>query len=133
MTTQTEPEPETGEYARVERRITLGADGASAWSAVVDGFETWFGSSSSLDPREGGSVRSGDRRGTVTECIPHRRLCWEWSQDGDPGWARVEIALESTDEGTDVVVTETLHAWEHERLEALDADRGGPFGVLVSA
>ena len=121
------------ERARIERRTTIARGRVSAWSRVVDDFGQWFGPDATLDARLGGRVTSGDRVGHVTLLEPQRSIRWEWSLDGDPGWTEVRIDLEPNGETTDIVVTETLHDWEHEQYDAIDGGGPiGPFGVLAS-
>lgn len=118
------------ERARIERRVELRLPREAAWKRVVHRFSDWFGPDATLDPRPGGRVVSGGRTGHVTGFEAGRRIGWEWSADGDPGWTSVDIELESTDAGTDVVVTEALHDWEHEGYDAIDAHGSGPRGVV---
>ncbi|HSJ28856.1 MAG TPA: SRPBCC domain-containing protein [Acidimicrobiia bacterium] len=119
------------ERARVERRVMVESPAAEAWDRIVFGFEAWFGPDSRLEPRPGGRVSSPGRAGHVTHIEPSRRLAWEWSGDGDPGWTEVEILLHPTEGGTIVEAVEILHEWEQVRFEAIGVERPGPFGVLA--
>lgn len=119
------------EQARIERRTTLGIDRGTAWQRVVEDFGGWFGPDATLEPEVGGHVVSGDRVGTVTQLDVGVSIGWEWSLDGDPGWTTVRIDLLPAQGGTEVVVTETLHAWEHETFGAIDGGGPGPFGVIA--
>jgi uncharacterized protein YndB with AHSA1/START domain len=124
---------EVMEQARIERQATLSLGPDAAWSRVVGRFAEWFGPDASLDPRPGGEVSSDGRVGHVTSLVSPHRITWEWSRDGDPGWAEVEITLTGIIAGTRVEVVEILHAWEQEQYEARASDRPGPFGVLAVA
>jgi len=106
----------------VEREVVFPASPEEVWEALTepDRLEEWFANDVELDPREGGEgvFRWDDgeeRRATVREAEPPRKLVLDWDDDGTTA-----IELEEVEEGTRVHVVETapgfataleLHAW----------------------
>lgn len=98
----------------IEKSVWLPATPGRVWSHLTDGdlLETWFGGSASIVPRPGGRIEldAGDgpvRWGTVEVVDTERRIQWSWrTGDGDP--SLVVIELEAEDDGTRLIVTETL-------------------------
>jgi hypothetical protein len=119
------------EQARIERRTTLAVAPRSVWSRLVNRFGDWFDPDATLEARLGGRVSSGGRAGHVTTFDEGRRIGWEWSRDGDPGWTEVEISLYPLGDGTSVEVVEILYEWEQERFESMAVERIGPSGVVA--
>ena len=95
----------------VTREIVLPAPVEEVWAALTEPerLEEWFANDVELDAAEGGegSFRWDDgeeRHAVVEEAVPGRRFAFTWD-DG-----HVAIELEEVEEGTRVVVTETLDA-----------------------
>jgi uncharacterized protein YndB with AHSA1/START domain len=88
----------------IEREIVVGGTPEEAWRAVVE--SGWLGEDATVDPRPGGEVEGGERRGFVEEADAPRRLAFWWSAD-DEDATRVEIDLEEREDGTLVRVTES--------------------------
>ena len=93
----------------VKREIVLPAEPDEVWSALTDSerLEEWFANDVELDPEPGGEgvFRWDDgeeRHAVVEEAVPGRRFAFTWDE------SHVAIELEEVDEGTRVVVTETL-------------------------
>jgi len=93
----------------VKREIVLPAEPDEVWSALTEPerLEEWFANDVELDPEPGGEgvFRWDDgeeRHAVVEEAIPGRRFAFTWDE------SHVTIELEEVDEGTRVVVTETL-------------------------
>lgn len=101
---------------RITRTLELAAPAETVWRAITDPDQLgdWLGSSVELDLRPGGdgTVVETDgvvRRARVDEVDPARRLAWQWwPADGTGSPSTVELELEPTEDGTRVVVTETL-------------------------
>ena len=66
----------------------------------------WLGEDATIDLREAGDVRAGERTGFVEEVEAPRRLAFWWSAPGEEA-TRVEIELDESDAGTHVRVTES--------------------------
>ena len=107
------------EQARIERSVVLDLPGQEAWTRIVFGFSDWFGPGATLEPRAGGRVTSEAKTGHVTAYREGSLLRWEWSADGDPGWAEVEISLHPGGSGTEVRVVEVLQEWEQVTYRAV--------------
>jgi uncharacterized protein YndB with AHSA1/START domain len=93
----------------VEREVTVPAPPDEVWESLTEAerLEEWFANDVELDPREGGRgvFRWGDgdeRRATVRELEPERRLVLDWDEGG-----AVAIELETVEDGTLVRVVET--------------------------
>jgi uncharacterized protein YndB with AHSA1/START domain len=88
----------------VERELTVPERVEDVWRALVE--PNWLGDDASIELREAGEVRAGERRGFVEEADAPRRLVFWWSAPGEEA-TRVEVDLEERDEGTCVRVTES--------------------------
>ena len=71
----------------------------------------WFANDVELELRPGGGIsfrwsNGEERRATVTEVEPERRLAFEWEDEGE-----VEFTLDDDPDGTRLTVVETLPAW----------------------
>ena len=102
--------------ARITRSVDLDAPVEDVWRALTEPalLGDWLDSVVELDGRPGGDgviVESDGavRRAKVEEVEPARRLAMRWwPEDGTGPVSAVELDLETTAEGTRVVVTETL-------------------------
>ncbi len=95
----------------VQREVVVAAPLEETWSALTDPerLEEWFANYVELVLEPGGEGifrwdNGDERRATVEEVVPERRFAFSWDQ------SRVEIELVEIDEGTRVLVTETLGA-----------------------
>jgi uncharacterized protein YndB with AHSA1/START domain len=95
----------------VRREIVLPSEPEEVWSALTeaDRLEEWFASDVELEAVPGGEgvFRWGDgeeRHAVVEEVEPQRRFAFTWDE------RRVVIELEPVEDGTRVVVTETLES-----------------------
>jgi uncharacterized protein YndB with AHSA1/START domain len=88
----------------VERRLLLPASPEEVWESLTE--PEWLGEDAHMELRPSGDVRAGDRSGFVEWADAPRGLAFWWSREGEEA-TRVEIALEETDEGTLVWVTES--------------------------
>jgi uncharacterized protein YndB with AHSA1/START domain len=88
----------------VERELTVPEGIEEVWESLAE--PTWLGEDASIDLREAGEVRAGDRSGFVEEVESPRRLVFWWSDPGEDA-TRVEIDLGETDAGTHIRVTES--------------------------
>ena len=104
--------PET----RITRTVELDATAGEVWRAMTEPelLGDWLDSIVELDVRPGGEGTIVDpdgavRRARVDEVEPARRLALRWwPEDGTGPESTVELELEQTEQGTRVVVTETL-------------------------
>jgi uncharacterized protein YndB with AHSA1/START domain len=88
----------------VERELTV-ADGIEdVWSSLAE--PEWLGEEASIEMREAGEVRAGERSGFVEEVEEPRRLVFWWSAPGEEA-TRVELDLEEDEAGTHIRVTES--------------------------
>jgi uncharacterized protein YndB with AHSA1/START domain len=88
----------------VERELTVPEDIEDVWSSLAE--PEWLGEDATIDLREAGDVRAGERTGFVEEVeAPHRLAFW-WSAPGEEA-TRVELELDETNAGTRVRVTES--------------------------
>ena len=99
--------------AAVEREVVFEAPVDEVWQALTraERLREWFANEVELEARPGGTgvVRWDDgslRRALVEEVEEERLLAFRWS-DEDGGESRVELALEETEGGTRLRVTET--------------------------
>jgi uncharacterized protein YndB with AHSA1/START domain len=97
------------EPMEVEREVTFPAEPEEVWEALTEAerLEEWFANDVELDAREGGegTFRWDDgeeRRATVRELDPPRRIVLDWDDEGS-----VTIELEEVEDGTRVHVVET--------------------------
>jgi uncharacterized protein YndB with AHSA1/START domain len=88
----------------VERELIVSDDIEDVWSSLAE--PEWLGEDATIDLREAGDVRAGERTGFVEEVEAPRRLAFWWSAPGEEA-TRVEIELDETDAGTHVRVTES--------------------------
>jgi len=88
----------------VERELRVPETAEEVWSSLAE--PEWLGDGATIDLREAGEVRVGERTGFVEEAdVPHRLVFW-WSAPDEEA-TRVEIDLDETDTGTHVRVTES--------------------------
>ena len=88
----------------VERELTVPDDVEVVWDSLAE--PDWLAEGATIDLREAGDVRAGQRSGFVEELdAPHRLVFW-WSSPGEEG-TRVEIDLAEQDGGTSIRVTES--------------------------
>lgn len=113
----------------VERTVTLPADPPTVWEHLTDGelVGDWLEGQVQIEPRPGGDITMTPLEGptvwgTVEEVVPGRRLQWSWrTDDGLP--TQVEIELTPTEDGTILIVKETLLPWT---ITGLPPQWGGP-------
>jgi uncharacterized protein YndB with AHSA1/START domain len=88
----------------VERELTVPDAIEDVWESLAE--PEWLGEDATIDLREAGEVRAGERTGFVEEVeAPHRLAFW-WSGPGEES-TRVELELGETDAGTLIRVTES--------------------------
>lgn len=88
----------------VERELIVPDGIEDVWESLAE--PEWLGDDASIDLREAGEVRAGDRTGFVEEVeAPHRLAFW-WSAPGEEA-TRVELELGETHAGTAIRVTES--------------------------
>ena len=120
----------------VERELTVPEEAEEVWRSLAQ--PEWLGEDASIELREAGDVRAGDRDGFVEEADAPRRLVFWWSTP-DEDASRVELDLEAVDDGTVVRVTESrpleiLTVRGRELAEELDLAGGaGPTASARSA
>jgi len=88
----------------VERELTVPDEPEEVWRSLAE--PEWLGEDATIDLREAGEVRAGDRDGFVEQADKPRRLVFWWSAPGEEA-TRVEIDLDELDYGTRVRVTES--------------------------
>jgi uncharacterized protein YndB with AHSA1/START domain len=88
----------------VERELTVPEPAEEVWRSLAE--PEWLGEDATIELREAGEVRAGDRSGFVEEADAPRRLVFWWSAPGDEA-TRVELDLDETDAGTQIRVTES--------------------------
>jgi uncharacterized protein YndB with AHSA1/START domain len=88
----------------VERELTVPEEVDEVWRSLAE--PDWLGENASIELREAGEVRVGERDGFVEEADAPRRLVFWWSAPGDDA-TRVEIDLDETEDGTCVRVIES--------------------------
>ena len=113
----------------VERELLVPEPADTVWEALTE--PDWLGEDASIDVREAGEVRVGERTGFVEEAEPPRRLVFWWQGPDEEEATRVELDLEETDEGTLVRVTESrplavLDARGRDLAEVLGVGGNGP-------
>lgn len=97
----------------IRKEITLPSPREEVWEALTDPerLSDWFANDVELDLRPGGGAsfrwaNGEERRATVTEVDPERRLAFEWEDEGD-----VQFTLADAEDGTRLTVIETVPAW----------------------
>jgi uncharacterized protein YndB with AHSA1/START domain len=97
----------------IRREIVLPATRDEVWDALTEPerLSDWFANDVEVDLRPGGGAsfrwsNGEERRATVTEVDPERRLAFEWDDEGE-----VEFTLEDDADGTRLTVVETTPAW----------------------
>jgi uncharacterized protein YndB with AHSA1/START domain len=88
----------------VERQLTVPDGIEDVWESLAE--PEWLGDDASIDLREAGEVRAGERTGFVEEVEAPRRLAFWWSAPGEEA-TRVELELRETELGTQIRVTES--------------------------
>ena len=88
----------------VERELTVPDEVEEVWESLTE--PDWLGEDATIDLREAGEVRAGERSGFVEEAEAPRRLVFWWSAPDEEA-TRVEIDLDETDAGTHIRVTES--------------------------
>ena len=88
----------------VERELIVPDAIEDVWESLAE--PGWLGEDATIDLREAGDVRAGERTGFVEEVeVPHRLAFW-WSAPGEES-TRVELELGETDAGTRIRVIES--------------------------
>ena len=88
----------------VERELTVPEGIEDVWESLAE--PEWLGEDATIDLREAGDVRAGERTGFVEEVeAPHRLAFW-WSAPGEEA-TRVALELDETESGTHIRVTES--------------------------
>jgi uncharacterized protein YndB with AHSA1/START domain len=115
----------------VERELIVPDDIDDVWSSLAE--PEWLGEDATIDLREAGEVRAGERTGFVEEVeAPHRLAFW-WSAPGEES-TRVELELEDTDGGTHIRVIESRPlAILDGRDLAIEFGMSGGTGPIASA
>jgi uncharacterized protein YndB with AHSA1/START domain len=88
----------------VERELTVPEEAEEVWRTLAE--PDWLGEDASIELREAGEVRAGEREGFVEEADAPRRLVFWWSAPDEEA-SRVEIDLEECEDGTCVHVIES--------------------------
>jgi uncharacterized protein YndB with AHSA1/START domain len=88
----------------VERELTVPDGVEEVWRSLAE--PEWLGEDATIELREAGEVRAGDRSGFVEEADAPRRLVFWWSAPGEEA-TRVELDLDEMDAGTHIRVTES--------------------------
>jgi uncharacterized protein YndB with AHSA1/START domain len=88
----------------VERQLTVPDGIEDVWESLAE--PEWLGDDASIDLREAGEVRAGERTGFVEEVEAPRRVAFWWSAPGEEA-TRVELELGETELGTHIRVTES--------------------------
>ncbi len=88
----------------VERELIVPDGVDDVWRSLAE--PEWLGEDATIDLREAGEVRAGERTGFVEEVDAPRRLAFWWSAPGEEA-TRVELELDETDAGTHIRVTES--------------------------
>ena len=117
----------------VERELTVPHEIEEVWRSLSE--PEWLGEDASIELREAGEVKVGERSGFVEEAEAPRRLVFWWSAPGGEA-TRVELDLEETDAGTQIRVTESrpLAILDGRDLAIeLGTGGGGPMALAGSA
>jgi uncharacterized protein YndB with AHSA1/START domain len=120
----------------VERELHVPETADQVWEALTE--PEWLGGDASIELREAGEVRVGERTGFVEEAEPPRRLVFWWRGPEEDEATRVELELEATDAGTRVRVTESrplaaLDARGRDLHEVLGVGGNGPVALAGTA
>ncbi len=116
----------------VERELTVPEEIDQVWRSLAE--PEWLGEDATIELREAGEVRAGDRSGFVEEVDPPRRLVFWWSTPDEEA-TRVELELGETDTGTHIRVTESrpLAILDGRDLAIEFGGWGGGAGPVASA
>jgi uncharacterized protein YndB with AHSA1/START domain len=115
----------------VERELTVPEDIEEVWELLAE--PEWLAEDATIELREAGDVRAGERTGFVEEVDEPRRLTFWWSAP-DQESSRVELELEETGDGTLIRVTESRPlAILDGRDLAVEFGRSGGAGPVASA
>ena len=102
----------------IRREIVLPSTREEVWKALTDPkrLADWFANEVDLDLRPGGSAsfrwaNGEERRATVTEVDPERRLAFAWGDEAPGERGEVEFTLDDATDGTRLTVVETKPAW----------------------
>jgi len=97
----------------IVKEIVLPAPREEVWDALTEPerLEEWFANDVDLDLRPGGGAsfrwsNGEERRATVTEVEPERRLAFDWDDEGT-----VEFTLDDDVDGTRLLIVESSPAW----------------------
>lgn len=97
----------------IRKEIVLPSTRDDVWEALTgaERLEDWFANDVELDLRPGGGAsfrwsNGEERRATVTEVEPERRLAFDWDDE-----RTVEFTLEDDADGTRLVVVESSPTW----------------------
>jgi uncharacterized protein YndB with AHSA1/START domain len=88
----------------VERELTVPEEAEEVWRSLSE--SDWLGEDATIELREAGAVRAGEREGFVEQAEAPCRLVFWWSAPGEDA-SRVEIELDELDHGTRVRVVES--------------------------
>ena len=88
----------------VERELTVPDGVEEVWRSLAA--PDWLGEGATIELREAGEIRAGDRTGFVEHVDAPRRLAFWWSAPGEDA-TRVELELDETDGATHIRVTES--------------------------
>jgi uncharacterized protein YndB with AHSA1/START domain len=116
----------------VERELLVPETAEEVWDALAE--PEWLGHDASIELREAGEVRAGERTGFVETAEPPSRLVFWWRGPEDDEATRVELDLEEVDEGTRVRVVESrplalLDVRGRDLVEVLGGGGGGPVAL----
>src|SRR5215207_940167 len=95
---------EAGMDDLVERELTVPEAPDEVWRSLAE--PEWLGEDATIELREAGEVRAGERAGFVEEVDAPRRLVFWWSAPDEEA-TRVELDVDETDAGTRIRVTES--------------------------
>ena len=88
----------------VERELIVPDAIEDVWESLAE--PEWLGEDATIDLREAGDVRAGERTGFVEEVAAPHRLAFWWSAPGEES-TRVELELGETAAGTHIRVIES--------------------------
>ncbi len=118
----------------VERELLVPETPEEVWETLAE--PDWLGEEASIDLREAGDVRAGERTGFVEDAEAPSRLVFWWRGPDDDEATRVELDLEESDEGTRVRITESrplavLDARGRDLAEVLGVGGNGPVALAL--